>query len=78
MNFPQYRKLVNNKSFYRIDSERLFHEIQLVGTICFLIKTEAKQYPEILRIKDMLSFSEPFVESTAEEFHIYYIKINGI
>ena len=78
MNFPQYRKLVNNKSFYRIDSERLFHEIQLVGTICFLIKTEASQYPEILRIKDMLSLSQPFVESTAEEFHIYYIKINGI
>jgi len=77
MNFPQYRKLVNNKSFYRIDSERLFHEIQLVGSICFLIKTEASQYPEILRIKDMLSLSQPFVESTAEEFHIYFMKIKG-
>lgn len=78
MNFPQYRKLMNDKSFYRIESERSFYEIQLIGSKCFLHQTEAKQYPEIIRIKDMLSLSEPFVECTAEEFQIYYIKTQGI
>jgi len=77
MNFPQYRKLSNNKSFYRIDGERLFFEIQLIGHKSFLTQTEAKQYPEIIRISDMLSLSEPFVESTAEEFHLYYRKALG-
>ena len=77
MNFPQYRKISNNKSFYRIDSERSFYEIQLIGSKCFLYQTEAKQYPEIIRITDMLSLSEPFVESAAEEFHLYYRKALG-
>ena len=31
--FPQYRKLVNNKSFYKIIDERNFEEIQLVGRL---------------------------------------------
>ena len=77
MNFPQYRKLMNDKSFYRIDSERSFYEIQLIGSKCFLYQTEAKQYPEIIRIQDMLSLSEPFVPSSIDEFHTYYSKSFG-
>ena len=30
--FPQYRKLVNNKSYYKINSDRIFEEIQIVGS----------------------------------------------
>jgi hypothetical protein len=77
MNFPQYRKLMNDRSFYRIDSERSFYEIQLIGSKCFLHQTEAKQYPEIIRIQDMLSLSEPFVLSSIDEFHTYYSKSLG-
>jgi hypothetical protein len=77
MTFPQYRKLSNNKSFYRIDSESLFFEIQLIGHKSFLHQTEAKQYPEIIRIQDMLSLSEPFVLSSIDEFHTYYSKSLG-
>jgi lysyl-tRNA synthetase class II len=72
--FPAYRKLSNNKSFYRIDDDRTFFEIQVIGNKCFLTQTEAKQYPEIIRIADMLSLSEPFIESTIDEFHLYYTK----
>ena len=75
MVFPQYRKLVNNKSFYRIESEFLFYEIQLIGNKCFMTKTEATQYPEIIRIVDMLIIREPFVESTIEEFDSFYLKV---
>ncbi len=68
---------MNDKSFYRIDSERSFCEIQLIGSKCFLHQTEAKKYPEIIRIQDMLNFSASFVQSTAEEFHLYYRNATG-
>jgi lysyl-tRNA synthetase class II len=75
--FPAYRKLPNNKSFYRIDDDKNFFEIQVIGNKSFLTQTEAKQYPEIIRIADMLSLSEPFIESSVEEFHLYYTKSFG-
>lgn len=75
--FPVYRKLANNKSFYRIDDERSFFEVQVIGNKCFLTQTLAKQYPEIIRITDMLMLNEPFIESTIEEFHQHYVKSIG-
>jgi len=77
MHFPQFRKLPNDKSFYRIDDEKHFYEIQIIGSKCVLSSTEAVQYPEIIRIQDMLKLTEPFIESTIEEFHTHYIKSMG-
>jgi hypothetical protein len=70
--FPQYRKLPNGKSLYRIDSERLFVELQKIGSSWWLHNVEAKQYPEILRIMDMLQLNEPFILSTKNEFETLY------
>ncbi len=70
--FPQYRKLPNAKSLYRIDSERVFVELQKIGSRWWLYNLEAKQYPEILRIMDMLQLNEPFVLSTEIEFETIY------
>jgi hypothetical protein len=53
--FPQYRKLSNEKAFYKIVDERNFEEIQLMGSKKTFYKTRAEQYPEILRIQDMLN-----------------------
>jgi hypothetical protein len=66
--FPQYRKLSNNGCFYEILDERNFREIQLIGTRAILHVVKAKQYPEILRIMDMLSLKEPYLMSNIEEF----------
>ncbi|MDG1148307.1 MAG: hypothetical protein P8N52_08400 [Crocinitomicaceae bacterium] len=67
--FPQYRKLSNDKVFYKIVNNREFHEIQVIGTFAQLHKIEAKQYPEILKIQDMLNYTiEAFVPSSAEEY----------
>lgn len=66
--FPQYRKLSNEKVFYRIRDDRNFDEIQLVGSRGTWFSMEAKQYPEILKIQDLLNESEGFVQSTQEEF----------
>lgn len=53
--FPQFRKLSNEKAFYKIIDERNFEEIQLVGSKKLIYQTYAEQYPEILRIQDMLN-----------------------
>ena len=69
IDFPQYRKLSNNKVYYRIHSDRLFDEIQIIGSAAQLHIVEARQYPEMLRIKDLLSLSmEGFQISSEKEF----------
>lgn len=68
--FPQYRKLSNEKVFYRIRSDREFDEIQLVGTKAMSFSMKATQYPEILRISELLSFADPaFLDSNQDEFN---------
>jgi hypothetical protein len=66
--FPQYRKLSNDKTFYKIQSERLFEEVQLMGSKVFRYRVEANQYPEILKIQEMLKLEEPYLMLSAEEF----------
>lgn len=52
--FPQYRKLKNGLRFYKINSVVDFEELQLVGEKVFHFHFIAEQYPEKLRIMDML------------------------
>ena len=68
--FPQYRKLSNGKAFYVIESERSFTEYQLMGTKVWQHKVEATQYPEIIRIQDMLKCEPPFLEAEKAEILI--------
>lgn len=74
--FPQYRKLSNEKVFYRIRDDRNFDEIQLVGSRAMFFSMEAKQYPEILKIKDLLKLTEGFLESSQDEFEALLDKHN--
>jgi len=67
--FPQYRKLSNNRCFYKILDERHFREIQLIGKRLVSYDVKAQQYPEILRIMDMLAMKDPYLVSDAEEFN---------
>ena len=67
--YPQYRKLSNDKSFYKILSEKEFEEIQIVGSSAITTNTKATKYPEILRIKDMLDGVAPFEISTEAEYN---------
>ena len=66
--FPQYRKLSNQKSFYKINSHREFEEIQLVGSSAIRTTTKANKYPEIIRITEMIDCTQPFEMSTEGEF----------
>jgi hypothetical protein len=69
--FPQYRKLPNNKAFYRINSDRDFDEVQVLGSKVLCYHHDAKQYPEILRIMSMMDCEEPFVIADVDEFDGY-------
>jgi hypothetical protein len=71
--FPQYRKMSNGKCFYKIISDLLFLEKQLMGTKVFEFTVEAKQYPEMLLIKDMLDLSEWYVLSDETEWNLIKI-----
>lgn len=65
--FPQYRKLVNNRVFYKIIDDRNFEEIQLIGLKKQLYKIQATQYPEILKIQDMINCEEETYVIISEE-----------
>lgn len=69
--FPQFRKLSNGKTFYRIIDEKTFEEIQLMGSRSLKYRFVASQYPEMLKIMDMLALNEPYELSTKEEFENY-------
>lgn len=54
INFPVYRKYKNNKSYFKIINPRLFEEIQVIGTKKIVKQIEAKLFPEVLFIQDLL------------------------
>ena len=56
--FPQYRKFSNEKVFYRIRSDRDFDEIQLFGSKGNWFSMHASQYPEIIRVMEMLDLTQ--------------------
>lgn len=70
MEFPIYRKLDNGLSFYKIKSLKVFQEKQIIGSKCFLHTIEAHQYPEMLRIQDMIDLQAPYVSCTAEDYEL--------
>ena len=68
--FTQYRKLVNEKAYYKIIDSRNFEEIQFIGSIKKIFKINATQYPEILKIDDMLNLTnENYLESSEKEWN---------
>ena len=77
MDFPQYRKL-SEFVYYRITSDRSFDEIRLVGSKAFFHTINAVQYPEILRIREMLDFQmEHLLSSNETEFNSI-LKAHGL
>lgn len=69
MDFPQYRKRFDNKSYYKIVNERTFEEVQLIGEKVFIHSIKAEKYFEIIRIQDMLtSEGEMYIPCSAFEY----------
>jgi len=73
MDFPQYRKRFDNKSFYKITSLTTLEEVQLVGKRFLVHVVHAKKYFEQLQIQDMLtSEMEMYQMSNESEFEEQY------
>lgn len=70
MLFPQYRKYKNIETYFKIISDREFEEISVVGEKYMVHYVKANQYPEIIRIQDMLSNEAGLWEILTEEDYI--------
>lgn len=68
MTFPIYRKLSNEKSYYKIVSAESFIELQKIGTKTRRHTIIAQQFPEKLRIQDMISLLDGYLSSNETEF----------
>lgn len=74
--FPQYRKLLNGQRLYKINSLDSFEEIQIMGEKVFHFIIIAEQYPEKLRIMDMLVVkSETYLPFEASDWDEVFVKI---
>lgn len=72
MNFPQYRKIAGFDRYYKILDDRTFIEVALINGKPSSQEVKAEQYPEILRIRDMLAQQWSFREMSAEEIALYF------
>ncbi|TNE54414.1 MAG: hypothetical protein EP338_07435 [Bacteroidetes bacterium] len=71
--YPAFRKLANGKVLYKINSKDHFEELQPMGKRYLHFSMQAKQYPELLRIQDMLQCLEGhYVEACETEWELAY------
>lgn len=68
MDFPQYRRYSTGSSYFKIVDERSFVELQFIGVKVLIHHVKATQYPEMLRIKDLLDLSLEGIEPTDADF----------
>ena len=72
IHFPVYRKYKNNKSYFKIIHARLFEEIQVIGSKKIIKQTEAKLFPEVLFVQDLILHYDAMADEISEE---QYLKI---
>ena len=75
--FPQYRKFKSRDIWYKIESLDRFIEINRVGERYVQHEVNAIQFPEKLRIQDMLKMEgDVWMEITEEDFNTVEQKVN--
>lgn len=75
MVFPQFRKLENGRSLYKITSAKQFTELQQVGSKWFSYAFEVQQYPDLLRIQEMLQGNAAFVVIDEAEYQAIFTQL---
>lgn len=74
--FPVFRKTLNEKSYYRINSPTRFIEIQLIGSQGLIHEVEAKIFPEKMFIADLIANQNgSWLAINEEEFTIIYQRL---
>ncbi|OIQ31697.1 MAG: hypothetical protein BM555_05145 [Crocinitomix sp. MedPE-SWsnd] len=67
--FPYYRKLIGKDIYYKIVSDEEFHEITKVKGRLNVELVMAIQYPEKLRIQDMITCHGNYYEKVDEKHY---------
>ena len=74
--FPIYRKLSDNKSYYKIESQKRFTEVKVMGKFYFINTIEAIQFPEIILIQDMIKLEMgSYISIDQDEFESFFEKV---
>ena len=71
--FPIYRKLEGFNRFYKIEGEGTFIEVTFSQGEARYQTIQAVQFPEKLRILDMISCSFSYVPMSEEEIEKYFL-----
>ena len=66
--FPQFRKYPNNKSFFKVFSPDEFEEIQVLGKNYLKTRIKAKILPDRNFIADMIAAENNWVKVEAKEY----------
>ena len=72
MEFPQYRKIAGFDRFYKITGERSFIEKYQLNGVWVTHEVQAVQYPEIIRIQDMIQQQWSFRKMSDEEIKMIF------
>ena len=75
MVFPQFRKLENGKSLYQITGPNQFTELQQIGSKWFMYAFEVQQFPDLLRIQDMLQGNASFSGINEPEYQAIFTQL---
>ncbi len=67
--FPQYRRLKGWDVYFKIQSLNRFVEVKKMGSKWLLVTIDAIQYPEKMRIVDMIDLIEGYELLTEEEWN---------
>jgi len=68
MEFPQFRKLSNGKSYYKITGPAHFMELQNIGSKWLSYDYSVTQFPDLLRLQAMIDAVAPFEIIDAQAF----------
>ncbi|MCB9195580.1 MAG: hypothetical protein H6600_01075 [Flavobacteriales bacterium] len=67
--FPVYRKYTNSKTYFKVINEKCFEEFHFIGDRIFNHTINAIQYPEQLRILDMIECKDGiWIEIDEQEY----------
>jgi hypothetical protein len=75
MVFPQFRKLENGRSLYKITAPNQFTELQQIGSKWFSYSFEVQQFPDLLRIQDMLQGNASFSVINEPEYQAIFTQL---
>ncbi len=67
--FPLFRKYCNAQTHFKVESKKVLIERQIIGEKYFETKIIARQFPEMLKIRELIERSNKiYCTSTQEEF----------